>query len=117
MGGPPDPCIVRDAPTTTLSMENIQQVLPSGNFRFLLCGPPGLMESLVPGLLEWGVPDDRIYFEAFGPASAAHAAPERFERSVSPPRTGTLERRVFFQVVDCCRRGRIRDDRGVAKRD
>jgi ferredoxin len=27
------------------------------------------MESLVPALNEWGVPDPRIHFEAFGPAS------------------------------------------------
>lgn len=37
------------------------------------------MESLVPALEDWGVPDSRIHFEAFGPASvkrrgAANAA-------------------------------------------
>jgi hypothetical protein len=28
-----------------------------------------MMQSLVPALDEWGVPDARIHFEAFGPAS------------------------------------------------
>jgi hypothetical protein len=28
-----------------------------------------MMESLVPALEDWGVPDARIHFEAFGPAS------------------------------------------------
>ena len=28
-----------------------------------------MMETLVPALDDWGVPDDRIHFEAFGPAS------------------------------------------------
>lgn len=28
-----------------------------------------MMESLVPQLAEWGVPDSHIHFEAFGPAS------------------------------------------------
>ena len=47
----------------------LREVLPSNNFRFYLCGPAAMMEALVPALLQWGVPDDHIYFEAFGPAS------------------------------------------------
>lgn len=52
-----------------VTIEYLRQVLPSCNFSFYLCGPPGMMQSLVHGLLEWGVPDDQIHFEAFGPAS------------------------------------------------
>lgn len=52
-----------------LDMEFLRKVLPSNDYTFYLCGPPAMMESLVPGLLDWGVPDDRIHFEAFGPAS------------------------------------------------
>ena len=52
-----------------VDLSRIQTKLPSSNFRFYLCGPPAMMESLVPALLEWGVPDDHIYFEAFGPAT------------------------------------------------
>jgi len=28
-----------------------------------------MLESLVPALEDWGVPEARIHFEAFGPAS------------------------------------------------
>lgn len=56
-----------------LDLETIQEVLPSANYRFYLCGPPTMMEALVPGLLDWGVQDDHIHFEAFGPASVVRA--------------------------------------------
>lgn len=52
-----------------IDLQRLREVLPSNNFRFYICGPPAMMEALVPALLDWGVPDDHIYFEAFGPAS------------------------------------------------
>jgi hypothetical protein len=52
-----------------VSVDLLKRVLPSSNFDFYICGPPAMMESLVPGLKEWGVPKERIHFEAFGPAS------------------------------------------------
>lgn len=52
-----------------IDLPRLQQVLPSNNFRFYLCGPGPLMESLVPALLAWGVPAEHIHYEAFGPAS------------------------------------------------
>lgn len=52
-----------------VTLDYLREVLPSNNFRFFLCGPPRMMQTLVPGLLDWGVPDDRVHFEAFGPAS------------------------------------------------
>lgn len=47
----------------------LQRTLPHGRHQFYLCGPGAMMESLVPGLLQWGVPEADIHFEAFGPAS------------------------------------------------
>ena len=47
----------------------MRQVLPSNNYQFYVCGPGALMESLVPALWEWGVPESHVHFEAFGPAS------------------------------------------------
>jgi uncharacterized protein len=47
----------------------MRRVLPANNFRFYVCGPPGMMESVVPELLEWGVPAEHVRFEAFGPAT------------------------------------------------
>lgn len=43
--------------------------LPLKPFHFYICGPTPLLESLVPALEDWGVPDAHIHFEAFGPSS------------------------------------------------
>jgi ferredoxin len=43
--------------------------LPLKPYHYYICGPAPMMESLVPALEDWGVPDSRIHFEAFGPAS------------------------------------------------
>jgi len=52
-----------------VDIRRLQEVLPSNNFCFYVCGPPEMMESLVPALREWGVPHKNIRYEAFGPAS------------------------------------------------
>ncbi len=43
--------------------------LPIRPYHFYICGPTPMMQTLVPALEDWGVPDSRIHFEAFGPAS------------------------------------------------
>ena len=43
--------------------------LPLKPYHYYLCGPKSMLESLVPALEDWGVPEARIHFEAFGPAS------------------------------------------------
>ncbi len=52
-----------------VDVTRLRQVLPSNNFRFYVCGPAGMMETLVPALRAWGVPESHIRFEAFGPAT------------------------------------------------
>lgn len=52
----------------------LQRTLPHGRHQFYLCGPAIMMESLVPALAEWGVPDADVHFEAFGPASVRRTA-------------------------------------------
>jgi ferredoxin-NADP reductase len=47
----------------------LRMQLPLKPYHFYICGPTSLLESLVPALEDWGVPDARIHFEAFGPAS------------------------------------------------
>ena len=47
----------------------LRQELPLRPYHFYICGPTPMMASLVGGLDDWGVPDERIHFEAFGPAS------------------------------------------------
>jgi ferredoxin-NADP reductase len=56
-----------------IGLQRAREVLPSNNFRFYLCGPGALMESLVPALWDWGVPESHVHFEAFGPASVRSA--------------------------------------------
>ena len=43
--------------------------LPFRVYDFYICGPRPMLESIVPGLEDWGVPDQHIHYEAFGPAS------------------------------------------------
>lgn len=56
-----------------VSVALLQSLLPSSNYDYFICGPPPMMTSLVEGLAAWGVPDDRVHFEAFGPASVKRA--------------------------------------------
>ena len=53
-----------------IGIETLQALLPPAAYDFYLCGPPSFMRTLYNGLLEWGVPEGRIYYEFFGPASA-----------------------------------------------
>ncbi|WP_395703727.1 2Fe-2S iron-sulfur cluster-binding protein [Aquabacterium sp.] len=52
-----------------VDVELLRQTLPHGRHQFYVCGPPAMMQSLVPALAAWGVPPADIHFEAFGPAS------------------------------------------------
>lgn len=52
-----------------VDVELLRRTLPHGRHRFHLCGPPALMQALVPALLEWGVQADDLHYESFGPAS------------------------------------------------
>ena len=52
-----------------ISLSLLRQSLPFKPLDFYICGPSALMESLVPELESWGVPANKIHFEAFGPAS------------------------------------------------
>lgn len=53
----------------------LRATLPAGRHRFYVCGPPGMMASLVPALLDWGVDKDDIRTESFGPSSRGVAVP------------------------------------------
>ncbi|HER25964.1 MAG TPA: 2Fe-2S iron-sulfur cluster binding domain-containing protein, partial [Rhodospirillales bacterium] len=52
-----------------VSVDLFKKLLPSNNYEYFVCGPPPMMSSITSGLEEWGVPDDDINFEAFGPAT------------------------------------------------
>jgi ferredoxin-NADP reductase len=52
-----------------ISVSLLRMQLSLRPYHFYICGPTRMMESLVPALEDWGVPDAYIHFEAFGPAS------------------------------------------------
>jgi ferredoxin-NADP reductase len=55
----------------------LRRTLPHGRHQFYVCGPPPMMQGLVPALRDWGVQADDIHSEAFGPASVRPAGPVR----------------------------------------
>lgn len=52
-----------------VSVELLKNTLESNNYDFYICGPPPMMNAMVEDLDAWGVPRDKIHYEAFGPAS------------------------------------------------
>ena len=52
-----------------VDVELLRKTLPHGRHQFYVCGPPAMMQTLVPALADWGVPVADIHCEAFGPAS------------------------------------------------
>jgi ferredoxin-NADP reductase/MOSC domain-containing protein YiiM len=52
-----------------ISVELLRRLLPASYYDYFLCGPGTMMQSLGDGLRAWGVPEERIHAEAFGPAA------------------------------------------------
>lgn len=52
-----------------IAVNLLRMQLPFKPCHFYICGPTNMLESLVPALDDWGVPDEHIHFEAFGPSS------------------------------------------------
>lgn len=52
-----------------VDVDLLTRTLPPGRRQFYVCGPPAMMQTLVPALVEWGVPIADLRYEAFGPAS------------------------------------------------
>jgi ferredoxin-NADP reductase len=74
-----------------VTVDLFKQLLPSNNFEYFLCGPGAFMESITEGLRKWGVPDDWVHFEAFGPASVKRAAKPESKVAVTFPPFGGLD--------------------------
>ncbi|MCA9265030.1 MAG: 2Fe-2S iron-sulfur cluster binding domain-containing protein [Planctomycetales bacterium] len=53
-----------------IDLKLLRSVLPSNNFDFFVCGPPTFMQDVLGSLRAWGVPEQSIHAEAFGPAAA-----------------------------------------------
>jgi len=52
-----------------VDIQLLRRTLPFGRYEFYLCGPPPMMESLVPALEDLGVAPENLHYESFGPAS------------------------------------------------
>lgn len=52
-----------------VSTDLLKKTLPNNDFDFYFCGPGPMMADLAEGLDLWGVSDERIHFEAFGPST------------------------------------------------
>lgn len=52
-----------------INIDLLQAVLEADNYEFYLCGPQAMMSTLRNDLSVWGVPEEDVKFEAFGPAS------------------------------------------------
>ena len=71
----PDDIAVRDYQhRARVDVRVLRLQLPLKAYHFYICGPTPMMESLVPALEEWGIPEARIHFEAFGPSSIQRKA-------------------------------------------
>lgn len=52
-----------------ISVALFKRVLPASNYQYYICGPATMMTQLTEALYDWGVPQEDVHFEAFGPAS------------------------------------------------
>ncbi len=73
-----------------INLELLRRSLPHGRHQFYVCGPPPLMQSLVPALREWGVNEQDIHFEAFGPVTVRPAGPTTNEPLAASATSATL---------------------------
>ncbi len=53
-----------------VDVDLLRRLLPDNDVEIYFCGPPPFMKSLFNDLLAWGVPEGRVHYEFFGPASA-----------------------------------------------
>lgn len=52
-----------------ISIDAVRRLVPDGRHLYYVCGPPAMMQVILPGLSAGGVAPADIHFEAFGPAS------------------------------------------------
>ena len=61
-----------------VSVPLFKRVLHSNNCDYYICGPGPMMNSITEGLTGWGVPEENVHFEAFGPASVKKTQKREF---------------------------------------
>lgn len=85
---------LRDA--QRVDIDYLRSVLPFGDYDFYLCGPAAFMQDLYTGLRALNVADDRIRFEAFGPASVKRTERSAAVAPIVPVRDPELMSKVIF---------------------
>ena len=85
--------------TGHVTVDFLGELLPDKDRDFYLCGPPPFMKSLMKDLRDWGVPENRIHFELFGPASLLQEGirPKRKRPRKKPVSGGEAFEVVFLQ--------------------
>ena len=70
-----------------VSVELMHRVLPSTNYDYYICGPGPMMNAITADLSEAGVPDSKVHYESFGPASVKPKAAPAPAASDTPAAT------------------------------
>ncbi len=70
----------------------LRSTLKLARYQFYVCGPRAMMESIVPGLQEWGVATGDIFYESFGPASLQRHEPAAAATAATPSASVTFRR-------------------------
>ncbi|AVJ29064.1 pyridoxamine 5'-phosphate oxidase family protein [Achromobacter spanius] len=74
-----------------IDMPLLSRFLVFGDYEFYLCGPPSFTQAIYDGLRGYGIADERILAEAFGPASLKRTSTPRADTPVRlPPATASV---------------------------
>ena len=80
----------------------IKSYLQSTNYQFYICGPPAMMESLNKQLLRWGVAEQDIHSEAFGPATVSKSLTKPTTTSAPALKAGPCASITFAKSGKTC---------------
>lgn len=59
-----------------IDLASLQSIVPSKEAEFYFCGPVPFMKHIYAALTEWGVSEENIHFEFFGPAASLQSRKE-----------------------------------------
>ncbi|WP_312429769.1 pyridoxamine 5'-phosphate oxidase family protein [Achromobacter sp.] len=74
-----------------IDMPLLSRFLAFGDYEFYLCGPPSFTQAIYDGLRGYGIADERILAEAFGPASLKRTSTPHADKPARlPPATASV---------------------------
>ncbi|WP_408345543.1 pyridoxamine 5'-phosphate oxidase family protein [Paraburkholderia aromaticivorans] len=79
-----------------IGIDALKRALPFDDYDFYLCGPEQFMQDLYEGLRGLNVADERIRFEAFGPATVKRTRASEGTKAQEAPAQGTDGVQVSF---------------------